>query len=350
MVDFQSRDTRRGPSDDEADDEESEDEADGDVTDAETEPADEREPSDPEPNAADRDEEESPAGDAQSPSETTEPTGPANRESGRRTDEAGATGERDPLATDASPSDPASTTTDQTAETRQGSAEPATGVSGTGSTAAEPEQGGQVDGTSAATGRSTETGQAAATDEPQTDTAGAADREQSAAAADHEEVTGADNAPIPVDVAVVTIGTTDEHGGDPVGESLVATLEADGHTVATVERLRGDYDGVQQAVDTLVGRDDVETVVTAGGLGLDPADATIEAVHPLFEKALPGFGEAYRSLLSEHIGTGIVAVRATAGLADGVPVFCLPGDEQAARFGVEEIVTTEAGRLVAELR
>ncbi|MFC7026389.1 molybdenum cofactor biosynthesis protein B [Halomicroarcula sp. GCM10025710] len=67
------------------------------------------------------------------------------------------------------------------------------------------------------------------------------------------------------------------------------------------------------------------------------------------EKALPGFGEAFRTLLFDHIGTGIVAVRTTAGVAKSTPVFCLPGDPEAAALGVEEIVAPEAGELVAHL-
>ncbi|MFC7019468.1 molybdopterin-binding protein [Halomicroarcula sp. GCM10025743] len=152
-----------------------------------------------------------------------------------------------------------------------------------------------------------------------------------------------------VDAAVVTIGTAGDEG-DPTGEKIVAALERAGHAVTARERLRGDLDGVQQSVDALVGRDDVDVVVTAGGTGIRSDEVAIEAVHPLLEKALPGFGEAFRTLLFEHIGTGIVAVRTTAGIAESTPVFCLPGDQEAAALGVEEIVAAEAGELVAYLR
>ncbi|GCF13004.1 hypothetical protein Harman_09390 [Haloarcula mannanilytica] len=151
-----------------------------------------------------------------------------------------------------------------------------------------------------------------------------------------------------VAVAVVTVGTATEEG-DPTGEAVETALEATGQTVTARERLRGDYDSIQGTVDRLVERDDVAVVVTAGGLGVAPTEHTLEAVHPLFEKALPGFEEVYRSLLFEQRGTGVIAVRATAGIADGTPVFCLPAEPAAARLGIEEIIAAEAGTLVAEL-
>jgi molybdenum cofactor biosynthesis protein B len=103
-------------------------------------------------------------------------------------------------------------------------------------------------------------------------------------------------------------------------------------------------------VETLVGRDDVDTVVTVGGVGLTADEMAIEAVHPLLEKALPGFGEAFRSLLSDRLGTGIVGVRSTAGVSDGTLVFCLPGDREMAELAVAEILVAEAPALLAELR
>jgi molybdenum cofactor biosynthesis protein B len=151
-----------------------------------------------------------------------------------------------------------------------------------------------------------------------------------------------------VAVAVVTVGTATEEG-DPTGEAVETALEATGQTVTARERLRGDYDSIQGTVDRLVERDDVGVVVTAGGLGVAPTEHTLEAVHPLFEKALPGFEEVYRSLLFEQRGTGVIAVRATAGIADGTPVFCLPAEPAAARLGIEEIIAAEAQSLVAEL-
>jgi len=148
-----------------------------------------------------------------------------------------------------------------------------------------------------------------------------------------------------VDVAVVTIS------GDRAGleDSVTAAFEAAGHAVVQRERLRGGYDAIQQMVDTLVGRDAVDIVVTVGGVGLAADEMAIEAVHPLLEKALPGFGEAFRSRLADYIGTGIVGIRSTAGVSDGTLVFCLPGDADAAELAVSEILAGEAPVLVDQL-
>jgi len=148
-----------------------------------------------------------------------------------------------------------------------------------------------------------------------------------------------------IDVAVVTVA------GDraELEDGVTAAFEAAGHAVVRRERLRGGYDGIQQMVDALVERAGVDVVVTVGGVGLAADEVAIEAVHPLLEKALPGFGEAFRARLADHIGTGIVGVRSTAGISDGTLVFCLPGDPEAAELAVREILATEAPILVDQL-
>lgn len=145
--------------------------------------------------------------------------------------------------------------------------------------------------------------------------------------------------------AVVTVSSSRSLDDDPAGDAIVDAFEAEGHEVVTRELVRDDYDGVQGAVNNLVNRDDVDVVVTTGGTGVTPDDVTVEAVAPLLEKDLPGFGELFRRLSYEEIGTKVVATRASAGVADGVPVFCLPGSESAARLGSQEVIVPEAGHL-----
>jgi len=148
-----------------------------------------------------------------------------------------------------------------------------------------------------------------------------------------------------VSVGVVTVSSTRTLGDDPAGDAIASIVEADGHEVATRELVNDDYDGVQRAVDALVSRNDVDAVIATGGTGVTPDDVTVEAVRPLLKKELPGFGELFRSLSREEIGTRVVATRAIAGVADGVPVFCLPGSEAAARLGTESIVIPEVPHL-----
>jgi molybdenum cofactor biosynthesis protein B len=151
-------------------------------------------------------------------------------------------------------------------------------------------------------------------------------------------------------VAVVTVSTSRTVEDDASGELIADRVAEAGHEVVTREVLDDDYDGVQSAVDALVGRDDVDAVVTTGGTGVTPDDVTVEAVEPLFEKELPGFGELFRSLSREEVGTRVVGTRAVAGVAEGVPVFCLPGSENAARLGIEEAILPEVGHLAGLAR
>lgn len=153
-----------------------------------------------------------------------------------------------------------------------------------------------------------------------------------------------------VGVAVVTVSSTRSADDDPAGDAIAAAFKEAGHEVSIREVVRDNFDQVQADVDHLVNRDDVDVVVTTGGTGVTPDDVTIEAVKPLFDKEMPGFGELFRQLSFEEIGTRVVGTRAAGGIAGGVAVFCLPGSENAARLGSEEIIVPEATHLVGLAR
>ena len=146
-------------------------------------------------------------------------------------------------------------------------------------------------------------------------------------------------------VAILTVSSSRSLDDDPAGDAVAGAFETEGHEVVTRELVRDEYDRVQGTVDRFVDRDDTDCVVTTGGTGVAPDDVTLEAVDPLLDKRLPGFGELFRSLSYEVVGTRVVGTRAAAGVADGVPVFCLPGSENAALLGTEEIIVAEAGHL-----
>jgi molybdenum cofactor biosynthesis protein B len=143
-----------------------------------------------------------------------------------------------------------------------------------------------------------------------------------------------------VGVAILTISSTRTLENDPSGDVIQAGFEAEDHSIATRDLVGDDRDRIQEIVNSLVRRSDVEVVVTTGGTGVTPDDVTVEALRPLFEKTLPGFGELFRRRSEDEIGLRTIASRATAGIADGVPVFCLPGSEDAASLGVDLIVPT----------
>lgn len=150
----------------------------------------------------------------------------------------------------------------------------------------------------------------------------------------------------PLGVAVVTVTSTRTHEDDPSGDAIESLTAAADHDVVTRDVVGDDLDGVQRAVLALTGRDDVDAVVTTGGTGVTPDDVTVEAIEPLFDKHLPGFGELFRILSYEEVGTRALASRATAGISEGVPVFCLPGSEAAVRLAMDELVLEEVEHLV----
>jgi molybdenum cofactor biosynthesis protein B len=151
-------------------------------------------------------------------------------------------------------------------------------------------------------------------------------------------------------VAVATVSSSRDIDDDPSGDAIQSLVEDDGHSVVARDLVADDLDGIQRAVLSLTGREDVDVVVTTGGTGVTPDDVTVEAVEPLFDKELPGFGELFRVLSYEEVGTRALGSRATAGISEGVPVFCLPGSEDAARTGLEELVLAEAPHLVGLAR
>ncbi len=150
--------------------------------------------------------------------------------------------------------------------------------------------------------------------------------------------------------AVVTVSSSRSLSDDPAGDAVVAGMEDAGHEIVTRELIEAKYDNIQQAINRLADRGDVDVVVMTGGTGITADDVTIEAVEPLFDKELPGFGELFRLLSYDEVATKVVATRATAGIVTDVPVFCMPGSERAARLGTEGIVVEEAGHVAGLAR
>jgi len=148
-----------------------------------------------------------------------------------------------------------------------------------------------------------------------------------------------------VGVAVVTVSSSRTLDDDPAGDYIEAALEDAGHEVVVRELIPDDFDRIQTMVNRLANRDDADAVITSGGTGVTPDDVTPEAVRQLFNKELPGFGELFRHLSYEEVGTKTVGSRATAGVVHDSPVFCIPGSESAAKLGVEEIILPEVGHL-----
>ena len=141
-----------------------------------------------------------------------------------------------------------------------------------------------------------------------------------------------------VSFAVVTVSSSRTLETDEGGDRIQELIESDRQTVAVRELVGDEREAIAATVEALVERDDVDAIVLTGGTGLSPEDVTVEAVRPLFDQEIPGFGELFRSLSYEDIGPRALLSRAFAGSKDGVAIFCLPGSKQAAAFGTEELI------------
>ncbi|ELZ25913.1 MogA/MoaB family molybdenum cofactor biosynthesis protein [Natrinema limicola] len=152
----------------------------------------------------------------------------------------------------------------------------------------------------------------------------------------------------PLYVGIVTVSSSranDPDPDDPGGDTIQDCFEAEGHEVRERRLVRDDYAAIRTAVRGLVARQDIDVVCTTGGTGVTVDDVSPEATASLFERELPGFGELFRSLSWEEVGTRAMASRATAGIAVDTPVFCLPGSKSACETACEELIVPEAPHL-----
>jgi molybdenum cofactor biosynthesis protein B len=137
---------------------------------------------------------------------------------------------------------------------------------------------------------------------------------------------------------VLTVSSSRTLETDESGDALVETIESGGYGVGRRELVGDQQEAIAATVQAMTEADDIDAVVVTGGTGLSPTDVTVEAVRPLLDQTIPGFGELFRYLSYEDIGPRALLSRAFAGSRAGVPVFCLPGSEQAATFGTEQLV------------
>lgn len=155
-------------------------------------------------------------------------------------------------------------------------------------------------------------------------------------------------APKQVATLVVTVSDTRTLDTDTGGALVVSELEGAGHPVVD-RRIVPDEPGAIAAVfDEALGRDDVEALIFTGGTGVAPRDVTPETVEARLDRVIPGFGELFRLLSYEDIGSAALLSRATAGLARGRVVFVIPGSRGAVRLAMEKLILPEIGHLAGE--
>ena len=152
----------------------------------------------------------------------------------------------------------------------------------------------------------------------------------------------------PLYAAVVTVSSSRadaEDPEDPGGDEVAAAFREDGHVIRDRRVVRDDFATIRTTVGTLCERRDVDVVVATGGTGVTVDDVTPEAVEAILERELPGFGELFRMLSWEEVGSRAMASRATAGIAADTPVFAIPGSTGACQTACGELIVPEAPHL-----
>jgi molybdopterin adenylyltransferase len=146
---------------------------------------------------------------------------------------------------------------------------------------------------------------------------------------------------------VLTISDTRTVDNDTGGDAIASALLAAGHVITGRAIVKDDPPAVQQAVQSAA---DTDVVITTGGTGIASRDGTYEALSALFEKRIDGFGELFRMLSYEQVGSAAMMSRACAGTIGRTAVFALPGSPQAVRLAVDKLILPEIGHVVRELR
>lgn len=151
-------------------------------------------------------------------------------------------------------------------------------------------------------------------------------------------------------MALLTVSDTRSEKTDKGGELLRSLVERSRHRVVSQGLVPDEGVRIRGAVETALAQPAVDVVLVTGGTGLSPRDVTIEAVTPLFEKGIPGFGELFRMLSFAEIGAAAMLSRATAGVVSGRAVFLLPGSPAALDLALSRLVLPELAHLLAQAR
>jgi len=143
---------------------------------------------------------------------------------------------------------------------------------------------------------------------------------------------------LPLRIAVLTVSDTRTLADDKSGQTLSDRITGAGHAVAERQIVRDDIAAIRAVVEAWCSRADIDIVISTGGTGLTGRDVTIEAIRPLFEKEIEGFGTLFHMISFQKIGTSTVQSRATAGVRKGKYIFCLPGSPGGCKDAWDEIL------------
>lgn len=148
---------------------------------------------------------------------------------------------------------------------------------------------------------------------------------------------------------VVTMSDTRNTDTDTSGRTIVELLEQAGHRVIGREVLRDEPVETSALVRRVAADGEARVIITTGGTGIARRDSTYEALAGMFDKTIVGFGELFRMLSFQEIGSAAMMSRATAGTVNGCALFVLPGAEHAVRLAMTRLILPELGHVVREL-
>ena len=146
---------------------------------------------------------------------------------------------------------------------------------------------------------------------------------------------------IPISIAVLTVSDSRNEETDKSGALLVKRLGDAGHRSAGKEIVPDDIYEIRAVLSRWIADKDVQAVLATGGTGLTGRDGTPEAVAPLLDKTIDGFGEVFRAVSLEQIGTSTIQSRAMAGVANGTYIFCVPGSSGACATAWDSIISAQ---------
>jgi len=146
---------------------------------------------------------------------------------------------------------------------------------------------------------------------------------------------------LPVSIAVMTVSDTRDSTNDTSGDALAARITEAGHHLAARAIVKDDANLLESQLKTWIEDKSIDVVITTGGTGITGRDVTPEAFSRVLEKTIEGFGELFRMLSYQKIGTSTIQSRAIGGVAKGTYLFALPGSTGAVKDGWDDILKTQ---------
>lgn len=146
---------------------------------------------------------------------------------------------------------------------------------------------------------------------------------------------------IPLNIAVLTVSDTRTEENDTSGQFLVDRLKEAGHVLSDKKIVIDDIYKIRARVSKWIADDSTHVILITGGTGFTSRDSTPEAITPILDKTVDGFGELFRQISLNQIGTSTIQSRALAGMANKTLIFCLPGSTNACRTAWDEIISSQ---------